>query len=124
MSPRLVANRYRCLRRNPIENEKLELNRLVAARASCENVLDAFAGDGTSSRIYPARATHVLAVEQDRKYLSALTNPTLSRRISVLNADNLTVMPFLADRSFALLDLDPYGSCYPQIELAGRLLTK
>jgi hypothetical protein len=124
MTTHIAKNRYRFLRQNPIETEKLELNRIVATRASFENVLDAFAGDGTSSRIYATNATHVLAVEKDRKYLSALTKPALSHKISVLRADNLAVMPLLADRSFALLDLDPYGSCYPQIELAGRLLKK
>lgn len=113
---------YLFARQNPIEQEKLALNRLVAKHAEFSNVLDAFAGDGTSSRIYALRACHVLAIDKDPKCLSSFQQ-NMSSRVSFLCADNLKVMPLLVPRGFDLVDLDPYGSCYPQIDLAARLLS-
>jgi 16S rRNA G966 N2-methylase RsmD len=119
----LPSNRnYRFARANPIEKEKLILNRLVAEQAHFTSALDAFAGDGTSTRIFASKAKHILAVEKDRRFLQSAPARCKRCRISYAFADNLTVMPLLSSHSFDLIDLDPYGSCYPQIELAAGLL--
>ena len=121
--PRCNSENYRFSRRNPIEREKLTVNRLIAQALRPERVLDAFAGDGTSTRIFARYATHVLAIEKDRGNLGQLLKLRNTRKLTVARSNNLSILPLLESHSFDLVDLDPYGSCYSQLEHAGRLIS-
>lgn len=111
---------YAYLRANPIEKEKLAINRIVARTLMPKVVLDAFAGDGTSSRIFARHAEQVIAVEKDPRLIIHFLN---RRKITLIAKDNIRVLPLLAPHLFELIDLDPHGSCYDQIGLCARLLS-
>jgi Conserved hypothetical protein 95 len=115
---------YRFRRQNPIEEEKLAITKLVAQALKPRHVLDAFAGDGTSTRIYCKSAQHVLAIEKDRSAAACILKSSRPWKRAVVWGDNLALLPLLAAESFDLVDLDPYGTCYPQLEHAGRLLSR
>lgn len=115
---------YRFRRQSPIEEEKLALTKLVAQALKPRNVLDAFAGDGTSTRIYCKSAHHVLAIEKGPSAAACILKSSRPWKRAVVWGDNLTLLPFLAAESVDLVDLDPYGTCYPQLEYAGRLVSR
>src|SRR5437879_330822 len=115
---------YSYSRLSPIESEKLTLNKILVAKLRPKTVLEPFAGDGTSTRIFARHAEQVVAIEKDRKYIARLLRNSLTRKVTVMLADNLRVLPLLSPQSFELIDLDPYGSCYSQIELSARLLDR
>jgi 16S rRNA G966 N2-methylase RsmD len=117
------SENYRFRRRNPIEREKLTINRLVARTLKPERVLDAFAGDGTSTRIFARYAAQVLAIEKDGGNIDRLLTLRNTRKLTVARSNNLSVLPLLEAHSFDLVDFDPYGSCYPQLEYAARLVS-
>lgn len=114
-------DRYRFTRANPIENEKLAVNRIVAELLRPQTVLEAFAGDGTSTRIFARHARQVVAIEKDGRYLRSFLESKAGRKAAVARCNNLALLPFLAPGSFDLVDLDPYGNCFPQLEHAARL---
>ena len=117
----MKSNNYKFRRHNAIEREKLIVNRIVAAALKPSSVLDAFAGDGTSTRIFAHSATQVFAIEKNPRTVDLLLGLRQTRKLTVIRGDNLSVMPFLAPRSFDLIDLDPYGNCNQQLEYAAQL---
>ena len=118
--PRL-SSFYQYARRNPIELEKIRINRIVTDAVKPERVLDAFAGDGTSTRIFAKHAKLIVAIEKNRTAIEALLTLRRTRRLAITFSDNLSLLPSLTSNSFDLIDLDPYGNCYPQLEHARRL---
>jgi SAM-dependent methyltransferase len=118
------SNGYRFRRRNPIEREKLIINRQIASLLRPDRVLDAFAGDGTSARIFAPYAGQVLAIEKDAKNVASLLKSGYRRKITIVQGNNLSLLPLLASDSFDLVDFDPYGSCYPQLKYAARLVSE
>ncbi|MBZ5489724.1 MAG: class I SAM-dependent methyltransferase [Acidobacteriia bacterium] len=112
---------YQYARMNPIESEKLRINQIIAKALRPERVLDAFAGDGTSTRIFAKYAKLIVAIDKNREAVETLLTLRRTRKLAVAYCDNLSLMPSLSARSFDLIDLDPCGNCYSQLEHARRL---
>lgn len=111
---------YPYRRDNLIEREKLVVNRLVSGVQRPESVVDAFAGDGTSSRIYARHAERLIAIEKDLSL--AVMSRHANGNHSVVVADNRHILPSLPCGSFDLVDLDPCGSAYEQLRMSAYLL--
>jgi len=114
---------YPYLRANPIEREKLIINRIVANALRPKIVLEPFAGDGTSTNIFARYTEQLIAIEKDPKCVATFLRKVNSRKVSLIASDNAHILPLLAPHSFELVDLDPCGSCYDQIKLCARLLS-
>jgi len=114
---------YAYSRANPIEKEKLAINRIITKQLRPQLVLEAFAGDGTSTRIYARHTQQLIAIEKDPKCVAVFSNNFRKRKISLIANDNIRILPLFAPKSFELIDLDPYGSCYDQIGLCAKLLS-
>jgi tRNA G26 N,N-dimethylase Trm1 len=114
---------YPYRRANPIEEEKLSINRIVSNALRPQTVLEPFAGDGTSTRIFARYAGQLIAIEKNPTCVTTFSRNFNSRKISLIANDNIRILPLLASHSFELVDLDPCGSCYDQIGLCARLLT-
>jgi hypothetical protein len=111
-------------RGNPIESEKLAINEAIVEAIRPRSVLEAFAGDGTSTQIFSRYADSVFAIEKDNEQAVQFLKTIRDPKVLFTNGDNLRAMRLLSSNSFDLIDLDPYGSCYQQIEECVRLLRK
>lgn len=96
---------------------------MVASSLRPKVVLDAFAGDGTSTHIFARYAEQIIAIEKDRQCANGFLNNAHNRKVTLIINSNLRILPLLAPRAFELIDLDPCGSCYDQIELCANLLS-
>jgi len=113
---------YAYSRANPIEKEKLAINRIVMKHLRPQLVLEPFAGDGTSTSIFLRHTQQLIAIEKNPKCIAVFLSKFRSRKITLIANDNTRILPLFAARCFELIDLDPYGSCYDQIKLCARLL--
>ncbi|HVG33938.1 MAG TPA: hypothetical protein VM911_12695 [Pyrinomonadaceae bacterium] len=99
---------------------------LSSIRLDISDALDAFAGEGKTTEIISHLFPHacILATESDAKTFSVAQEKKWGRKITWLCEDNLSVIQRCAEsgRQFDLIDLDPFVTCYKQLNLIWPLL--
>lgn len=109
--------------------EKRVLNALFAQQVlkAGSRVLDAYAGYGISTHDWLSSGASVLAVEQSKTNFDCLRrNHETSARLEMVRADNLRILRELAasGRQFDMIDLDPFGNAFEQVQLSLPLIAK
>ncbi|MBI2625060.1 MAG: RsmD family RNA methyltransferase [Candidatus Nealsonbacteria bacterium] len=89
-------------------------------------VLDAFAGAGVLSAFYLLHGYQVIAIEKNPALALALKENVKSfiAPAAIFEEDNMGVLTLFEnnDPRIKIIDLDPYGSCLPQIKEAARII--